>query len=100
MEDENENDGERGTDIRVLLRPARYPCDCGECRPEVVPVVVGVLPALVGTFAEDKGRRCLVHVDSTGPEDLEDLADMLDSLADSLRSGDVSPVEGFDGAGG
>lgn len=97
MEDENEHAGR--TDIRVLLRPARYPCDCGECRPEVVPVVVGVLPALVVTFAEEQGRLALIHVDSTGPEDLESLADMLDSLADSLRSGDVSPVEDFHGAG-
>jgi hypothetical protein len=82
------------TDIRVLLRPARYPCDCGECRPEVVPVVVGVLPALVVTFAEESGRLSLVHVDSTGPETLEELADFLESMADSLRAGTVTPVEG------
>jgi hypothetical protein len=82
------------TDIRVLLRPARYPCDCGECRPEVVPVVVGVLPALVVTFAEESGRLSLVHVDSTGPETLEELADFLESMAHSLRAGTVTPVEG------
>lgn len=96
---EDEKDGGR-TDIRVLLRPARYPCDCGECRPEVVPVVVGVLPALVVTFAEESGRLSLVHVDSTGPEDLEELAGFLESLAESLRAGDVLPLEGGDGAGG
>jgi hypothetical protein len=96
VEDENENGR---TDIRVLLRPARYPCDCGECRPEVVPVVVGVLPALVVTFAEESGRLSLVHVDSTGPENLDELADMLDSLADSLRTGDVLPLDGGHGAG-
>jgi hypothetical protein len=88
------------TDIRVLLRPARYPCDCGECRPDVVPVVVGVLPALEITYAEDSGRLDVVNIDSTGPSDLEELADWLGSMADSLRSGDVVPVEGFDGAGG
>jgi hypothetical protein len=98
VEEKEEDNGGR-TDIRVLLRPARYPCDCGECRPEVVPVVVGVLPALVVTFAEEKGRLSLVHVDSTGPETLEELAEFLSSLAESLTAGDVLPLEGPGGAG-
>lgn len=96
---EEKEDGR--TDIRVLLRPARYLCDCGgDCRPEVVPVVVGVLPALVVTFAEDGGRLSTVNIDSTGPEDLGELADFLESLAESLRAGHIFAVEGGPGAGG
>lgn len=92
---EDGNGGGGNTNIRVVLRPARYPCnDCGH---EVVPVVVGVLPALVVTFGEESGQLSAINIDSTGPADLEELAGFLESLADSLRSGSVSPVEGGDG---